>query len=427
MKILVVGGGGREHALVWKLRQSPLVTEVLCAPGNPGMENLARCRDIAVDDIEGLLQWARTEDVGLTAVGPELPLTLGIVDRFQEAGLAIFGPRQQAARLEGSKAFAKEIMAQAGVPTAAHAAFADAAAAKAYVRQQPLPVVIKADGLAAGKGVIIAQSYAEAEAAIDKVLVTREFGNAGDTLVVEEFLAGEEASFFAFTDGKQVLPLVSSQDHKPVFDGDQGPNTGGMGAYSPAAVVTEALHQRIVREVMEPTIAALAAAGCPYTGILYAGLMIGPEGQLNVLEFNARFGDPEAQPLLMRLDSDLVPVLLQCAQGQLTTTELQWKADAAVCVVLAAGGYPGEYTKGMPIIGLEAAAKVPQLEVFHAGTAWNKEAQVVTAGGRVLGVTALGPTIATAVEKAYTGVSCISWEGLHYRQDIGQKAIKREV
>jgi len=423
MKVLVIGGGGREHALVWKVAQSPLVEKVYCAPGNPGIAEQAECVSIAVDDLDGLLTFAREKAVDLTVVGPELPLTLGIVDRFKAAGLTIFGPDAKAAQLEGSKVFCKDVMAKYGVPTAAYGTFVERDAAIAFVRQHGAPIVVKADGLAAGKGVVVAQNEAEAIEAIDASLVEGAFGDAGRTVVIEEFLPGEEASFIAFTDGETILPLASSQDHKPVYDDDQGPNTGGMGAYSPAPVVTPAIHDMVVEQVLKPLVAGMEAEGCPYNGVLYAGLMI-DGSEVKVLEFNARLGDPEAQPLLSRLKSDLVPVLLACAKGKLAGVELEWHDKAAVCVVMASGGYPKEFAKGYPIQGLEAAAQIEDLTVFHAGTA-SKDGAVVNNGGRVLGVTGLGTTVAEAIDKAYAGVSVIDWQDVHYRKDIGQKALKR--
>ncbi len=423
MKILVVGGGGREHALVWKIAQSPLVEKVFCAPGNPGMKDLAETVHLAVDNIDGLCDFATKEQIDLTVVGPELPLTLGIVDRFKAQGLAIFGPSKAAAQIEGSKGFSKDLMAKYGIKTAAYESFTDRDAAETYIRQQGAPIVVKVDGLAAGKGVILAQTEEEAIAAVDDILVKKAFGDAGDAVVIEEFLTGEEASFFAFTDGKNILPLASSQDHKQIYDGDKGPNTGGMGAYSPAPVVTDALYQRIVDEVVQPTIDGMAAEGCPYCGILFVGLMI-EHDDFKVLEFNARFGDPECQPLLSRMKSDVVPVLLDCARGELTTKALEWYDRAAVCVVLAAGGYPAGYSKGDVIEGIDAANAVDGVRVFHAGTA-EQDGKIVTAGGRVLGVTGWGETVAAAIDKAYEGAEKIHWNGMQMRRDIGQKALKR--
>lgn len=423
MKVLVVGGGGREHALVWKVAQSPLVEKVYCAPGNPGIAQQGECVAIKADDIDGLLDFARERSIDLTVVGPEVPLTLGIVDRFRDAGLTIFGPDAKAAQLEGSKVFCKDVMAKYGVPTAAYGTFSDREKAVAFIREHGAPIVVKADGLAAGKGVVVAQNEEEAIAAVDAAMVDNIFGEAGSTVVIEEFLDGEEASFIAFTDGETILPLASSQDHKPVFDGDEGPNTGGMGAYSPAPVVTEAIHDKVVETVLKPLVKGMAAEGCPFNGILYAGLMI-KDGEVKVLEFNVRFGDPEAQPLLARLKSDLVPVLLACAKGELGGVELQWHDKAAVCVVMASGGYPGSFEKGLPIGGLEEAEKIDDLIVFHAGTA-EKDGVVVNNGGRVLGVTGLGDNVAAAIDKAYSGVKVISWPGVHFRNDIGRKALGR--
>jgi phosphoribosylamine--glycine ligase len=423
MKILVIGGGGREHALVWKIAQSPMVERIYCAPGNPGIAAQAECVPLAVDDVEGLLAFAREREIGLTVVGPELPLTLGIVDRFRDAGLTIFGADRKAAQIEGSKAFAKDLMARHGVPTAAYGTFTDHRQAVDFIVSHGAPIVVKADGLAAGKGVVVARTEEEAISAVDSILLEGAFGEAGSQVVIEEFLEGEEASFLAFTDGKTILPLASAQDHKPVFDGDQGPNTGGMGAYSPAPVVTAELHERIVETVLRPIIDGMASEGCPYSGILYAGLMI-KNGDIQVLEFNARFGDPEAQPLLARLKSDLVPVLLACARGSLEGVSLNWHSKAAVCVVIASGGYPGTFEKGYEIHGLEEASGIDDLMVFHAGTAL-KEGRIVNSGGRVLGVTGLGETVAAAIDKAYSGVKVISWEGAHHRTDIGKKALGR--
>ncbi len=423
MQVLVIGGGGREHALVWKIAQSPLVKKVYCAPGNPGSAENGENVDIAVDDIAGLCAFAKDHKIDLTVVGPELPLTMGIVDLFKAEGLAVFGPSKAAAQLEGSKGFSKDLMAKYGIITAGYASFSERDAAVAYVQNQGAPIVVKVDGLAAGKGVILAQTEQEAIDAIDDILVKKTFGDAGDSVVIEEFLTGEEASFFAFTDGKNVLPLASAQDHKQIFDGDKGPNTGGMGAYSPAPVVTDALYKRIVAEVVQPTIDGMAAEGCPYCGILFIGLMI-ENDDFKVLEFNARFGDPEAQPLLMRMKSDLVPVLLDCARGELTTTELEWHDRASVCVVMAAGGYPASYAKGDVISGIDAANAIDGVRVFHAGTA-EVDGNIVTAGGRVLGVTGWGDDVASAIDKAYAATKKISWSGAQLRSDIGQKALNR--
>jgi len=421
MKVLVIGSGGREHALVWKIAQSPLVDRVYCAPGNPGTGRIAENIDIKVDDLTTILSFARKEGIDLTVVGPELPLSLGIVDLFEENGLRIFGARRNAALIEASKAFAKDLMKKYHVPTAAYEVFEQVEPAVAFIDKVGIPVVIKADGLAAGKGVIIARSRDEAIDAVSGMLRGNMFGAAGSKVVVEEFLTGEEASFLAFTDGEKIIPLASAQDHKPVFDNDQGPNTGGMGAYSPAPVVTPAIHDRVMTEVMQPTVDGMAAEGRPYCGVLYAGLMIAGE-EIKTLEFNARFGDPECQPLLMRMKSDIVPLLMAVAEGDLGGMEIEWHDQAAVCVVMAAEGYPGGYRKGDDIRGLEEAALIGDLVVFHAGTKVI-EGKTVTAGGRVLGVTALGPTVKEAMERAYQGVAAITWEGVHYRRDIGGKAM----
>ncbi len=423
MKILVVGGGGREHALVWKLAQSPMVETLYCAPGNPGIARLADCAHIPADDIEALLDFALAEKVDLTVVGPEVPLTLGIVDRFQAAGLEIFGPNQAAARIEGSKSFSKDLMAKYAIPTAAYRTFTERDAAVAYIKAQGAPIVVKADGLAAGKGVIVAMSEDQAIAAVDDIMLDKVFGAAGASVVIEEFMEGEEASFFAFTDGRNILPLASSQDHKRAFDNDEGPNTGGMGAYSPAPVVTAALHDEIVATIVKPTIAGMASEGCPYSGILYVGLMI-KDGRPRVVEYNARFGDPEAQPLLMRMKSDIVPVLQACARGDLQQDSIEWHDKAAVCVVMASGGYPAAYAKGFEITGLDNVLAMDDVMVFHAGT--NLEnGRIVNAGGRVLGVTGLGRTVAEAIACAYGAVAKIHWKGVHFRRDIGRKALNR--
>ena len=421
MKILVIGGGGREHALVWKLRQSPRVEKIFVAPGNDGIGESAELVPIAVDDIEKLAAFAEKNRVDLTVVGPELPLTLGIAELFQQRGLKIFAPGREAARLEGSKAFAKEMLRENKISTAAFATFSDAAAAKKYLGELKAPYVIKADGLAAGKGVLICASRAEAEAAIDDVLTRRVFGAAGDKVVVEEFLEGEEASFIVLTDGEHILPLASSQDHKRVFDNDQGPNTGGMGAYSPAPIVTPAIHRRIMDEILKPLLAGLKKRGIVYRGTLYAGLMLTADGP-KVLEFNARFGDPECQPLMVRLKSDLVPLIEATIEGRLDKVEAEWHHDPAVCVVLTAGGYPGDYVKGKEIRGLERLKDWQSGAVFHAGTV-KKDGRWLTSGGRVLGVTARGRDIAAAAAEAYRAVAEIHWEGMHYRRDIAKKAL----
>lgn len=423
MKVLVVGGGGREHALVWKIVQSPLVEKVYCAPGNPGIAELAENVPLRVDDLDGLLAFARREAIDLTVVGPELPLSMGIVDQFEAAGLLIFGARQNAAIIESSKAFSKQLMEKYAVPTAFYEVFTEIEPALAYIARHGAPIVVKADGLAAGKGVVVAGTVEEANAAVRMMLGGQAFGAAGSRVVIEEYLEGEEASFLAFTDGEIIIPMASAQDHKPAFDNDRGPNTGGMGAYSPAPVVTPEIHEVAMREVMRRAVDGMAAEGRRYQGVLYAGLMI-KDGKVKTLEFNARFGDPECQPLLMRLKSDLVPVLLACARGDLAGVELEWHDQAAVCVVMASRGYPGDYEKGFPIEGLDQAAAIDDLMVFHAGTA-ERAGRIVNGGGRVLGVTGRGTSVAQAIDKAYRGVRVITWEGAHYRTDIGRKALDR--
>ena len=422
MKILVVGSGGREHSLVWKLAQSPRVHRLYAAPGNAGIAEQAECVPVPATDVVALAIFAEKEKVDLTVVGPEVPLTLGLVDEFQRRGLRAFGASRAAAQIEGSKAFAKALMLKYGIPTAAYREFSEPDAALAYVWERGAPIVVKADGLAAGKGALVCRTLADAVVAVRLIMEQRAFGEAGDRVVVEECLEGEEASFLAFTDGKTVLPLASAQDHKPIYDNDEGPNTGGMGAYSPAPVVSAALHRQIMDRVMVPTVRAMAAEGRPYRGVLYAGVMI-KDGEAKVLEFNARFGDPEAQPLLLRMDSDLVPVLEAVLDGRLHEVTLQWKEDAAVCVVMASGGYPGTYQKGKAIQGLEEAAKVEGVVIFHAGTA-RRGAHLLTDGGRVLGVTGRGRDVREAITRTYEAVRRISWEGVHFRTDIGAKALR---
>jgi phosphoribosylamine--glycine ligase len=423
MNILVVGSGGREHALVWKIAQSTLVKKIYCTPGNPGIGMIAENVPLKVDDLPGLLSFAKQKRVDLTVVGPELPLSLGIVDLFEEHGLRIFGARRNAALIEASKAFSKDIMKKYNVPTAFYEVFTEIGPAVAFINKHGAPIVVKADGLAAGKGVVVAQTEEEAIAAVRDMLSGNAFGDAGSKVVIEEFLRGEEASFLAFTDGKNIIPLASAQDHKAVFDGDTGPNTGGMGAYSPAPVVTATVHEKAMTEVMRRTVDGMAAEGRPYRGVLYAGLMIDGDS-VKTLEFNARFGDPECQPLLMRLKSDIVPVLMAVAEGDISGISLEWHDQAAVCVVMAAQGYPGEYPKGDVITGLAAAAALTDIMVFHAGTS-RKGDDFVTNGGRVLGVTGLGRSVADAIARAYDGVAAISWCGVHFRKDIGQKAIRK--
>jgi len=423
VKILVIGSGGREHALVWKIAQSPLVEKIYCAPGNPGIGRIAENVPLQVDDLPGLLAFAKKEGIGLTVVGPELPLSLGIVDLFEEYGLKVFGARRNAALIEASKAFSKDIMKKYHVPTAFYEVFTEVEPAIAFIEQHGAPIVVKADGLAAGKGVVVAASTAEAVAAVREMLSGNAFGAAGSRVVVEEFLRGEEASFLAFTDGKNIIPLASAQDHKAVFDGDKGPNTGGMGAYSPAPVVTPAIHEKAMNEVMRRTVDGMAAEGRPYRGVLYAGLMIDGDS-VKTLEFNARFGDPECQPLLMRMKSDIVPILMAVADGDISGIKIEWHDMAAVCVVMAAAGYPGDYPKGDLISGLDAAGKIDDLFVFHAGTG-ARDNGFVTNGGRVLGVTGRGATVAEAIKKAYEGVAVINWQGVQFRTDIGRKALGR--
>jgi phosphoribosylamine--glycine ligase len=423
MKVLVIGGGGREHALVWKIAQSPKVQKVFCAPGNAGIADLAECVTIPAGDLQGLLEFARQQQIDLTVVGPEGPLSEGIVDLFQQEGLRIFGANRRAAEIESSKSFAKDLMTRYRIPTASGQSFGSYPEAERYLRQRGAPVVVKADGLAAGKGVIVCATAAEAMEALERIMIKREFGDAGQRVVIEDCLTGEEASFLAFTDGATVLPMPSSQDHKAIYDDDRGPNTGGMGAYSPAPVVDRLMHRKIMNEVMLPTVKAMAAEGRPYKGVLYAGVMIDRD-QVRVLEFNGRFGDPEAQPLLMRIKSDIVPIMEAVIDGRLDRCTLEIDERAAVCVVMASAGYPGSYPKGLPVKGLEAAKKMEEAVVFHAGTRF-KGKSVVTDGGRVLGVTALGDTVAEAIERAYQTVRKIKWQGAYFRKDIGQKALKR--
>ena len=421
MKILVVGGGGREHALVWKIAQSPKVSKVYCAPGNAGISEQATLVPIQANDLNGLLEFALKEKIDLTVVGPEDPLTRGIVDLFVSKGLLIFGANKKAAEIEGSKAFAKEMMKKYRIPTGFYEIFDNRDEAVRYIRNQGAPIVVKADGLAAGKGVIVCKTVEEAIHSVDRIMVEKMFGNAGNRVVVEEYLVGEEASYIAFTDGKTILPLASSQDHKAILDGDQGPNTGGMGAYSPAPVVTDEVHEKIIEKILRPIIYGMGEEGRPYQGVLYAGLMI-HEGHPKVLEFNARFGDPETQPALMRMKGDLVPILEACMQGTLSHHKIEWDNRAAVCVVLASQGYPGDYEKGKIIEGLKEVSQMEKVFVFHAGTIL-KDGQVITNGGRVLGVTGLGEDISRAIESTYQAVKKISWEGVYYRTDIGQKAL----
>ncbi|TAN53440.1 MAG: phosphoribosylamine--glycine ligase [Methylococcaceae bacterium] len=428
MKVLIVGGGGREHALAWKVAASPQVAQVYVAPGNAGTAREAKVENIAIDavNIPALLLFVQENAVDLTIVGPEAPLVKGIVDSFRERGLRCFGPTRLAAQLEGSKAFCKDFLARHGIPTAAYQTFADIDAAKDYVRSQGTPIVVKADGLAAGKGVVIAQTAAEAFDAIDDMLSGNAFGAAGHRVVIEEFLCGEEASFIVMADGVHALPMATSQDHKARDDGDQGPNTGGMGAYSPAPVVTPAVFERVMREVIQPTLRGMAAEGLPYTGFLYAGLMVNPDGAIKVLEFNCRFGDPETQPILMRLNSDLVDLVQAAIDQKLDRVTAQWDGRPALGVVLAAAGYPFDYPQGEVIAGLDnPALNEPGVKIFHAGTRL-QSGTTVTAGGRVLCACALGDDIGTAQQRAYQAAKRVSWEHCYYRTDIGWRAIGRK-
>ena len=422
MNVLLIGGGGREHALAWKLRQSPLLARLYCAPGNAGIEAAAECVALDVADPEAVIRFCKESAIGLVVIGPEAPLVAGLADDLEAAGIKVFGPSREAARLEGSKGFTKDLCAAHGIPTAAYRRFADAASAKAYVTGQKLPIVVKADGLAAGKGVVIAATREEAESAIDACF-SGAFGSAGSEVVIEEFLDGEEASFFALSDGKTALALATAQDHKRAFDGDRGPNTGGMGAYSPAPVMTEALSARVMEEIVWPTVRAMSARGTPFKGVLYAGLMI-VDGAPKLIEYNVRFGDPEAQVLMLRLKSDLLPALLAVAEGRLADIALDWQDDAALCVVMAARGYPGAYAKGSEIKGLEDAGRDTNVQIFHAGTRREGD-RILADGGRVLGVTARGDTIAKAKARAYAAIDQIDWPGGFYRSDIGWRALPR--
>jgi len=423
MKVLVVGGGGREHALVWKISQSPKVTKIYAAPGNAGIAGLAECAPIRAEDIPGLLAFAKTKAIDLTVVGPEGPLSMGIVDEFINAGLRVFGPSRKAAELEASKRFSKDLMKKYHIPTAEYEVFTDKAAAAAYVQKKGAPIVVKADGLAAGKGVVVAETVEEALKALDLIMTERAFGTAGDRVVIEECLKGEEASFMAFSDGRTVVPMASSQDHKRVFDADKGPNTGGMGAYSPAPIVTRQLERKVMDTIMIPTVRAMEKEGRFFKGVLYAGLMI-RNGEARVLEFNARFGDPETQPIMARLDTDLIEIIEAILDERLSALTITWKPESAVCIVIASGGYPGKYEKGREITGLDKAAGIEGVMVFHSGTAM-KSGKVVTDGGRVLGVTGLGSTVAAAIDHAYQGAREISFDGAHYRKDIGARALEK--
>jgi len=427
MKVLVIGAGGREHALAWKIAQSARVDEVLVAPGNAGTAREGKCRNVAVGatEIDRLVQLVREEGVALTVVGPEAPLVAGVVDRFRAEGLRIFGPTAAAAQLEGSKAYAKDFLARHGIPTAYYAVFTETVPALAYVREKGAPIVVKADGLAAGKGVIVAMTLAEAEAAIHDMLAGNAFGAAGARVVIEEFLEGEEASFISMVDGRTALPMATSQDHKRVGDGDSGPNTGGMGAYSPAPVVTPEVHARVMREVVEPTVRGMIADGVPFTGFLYAGLMIDEAGAPKVIEFNVRFGDPETQPVMLRLQSDLVDLVEAAIDGRLDSVEAEWDARPSLGVVMAAANYPDTPRAGDVIHGLDAAQGY-DAKVFHAGTRLGEDGQVLTSGGRVLCVAALGQSVGQAQQRAYQALDTIHWDGEFHRRDIGWRAIARE-
>lgn len=426
MKVLVIGSGGREHALAWKLGQSPRVDEVIVAPGNAGtaVEPGLRNAGVAVTDLEGLVALARAENVALTVVGPEVPLVAGVVDRFTTEGLRCFGPRAAAAQLEGSKAFAKDFLARHRIPTAHYAVFTDLEPALAHVRERGAPIVIKADGLAAGKGVVVAMTLAEAEAALDDMLGGKAFGDASSRVVIEEFLDGEEASFIVIADGKHALPMATSQDHKRRDDGDKGPNTGGMGAYSPAPVVTDDVSARVMREIIEPTLAGMAADGAPFTGFLYAGLMIDKAGAPKVIEFNVRFGDPETQPIMLRLQSDLVDLVEAALDGDITSVQAQWDPRPSLGVVLAAGGYPGKVRSGDVITGTDIDFGA-DVKVFHAGTAADAEGRPVSAGGRVLTVCALGGDLAEARSRAYAALEKVTFADAFFRRDIAHRALAR--
>jgi phosphoribosylamine--glycine ligase len=423
MRVLVVGSGGREHALCWAIARSPRCDALFCTPGNAGIAEVAECLAVDAEDLDGIVRLSRDTDIDFVVVGPEMPLAAGLVDRLEAAGIKAFGPRAQAAKLEGSKGFMKDLCAKWGVPTAEFARFDEPDAAKEYIHAKGAPLVVKADGLAAGKGVVLCRTKNEAFAAIDHIMTERAFGGAGAEVVIEEFLEGEEASFFVLVDGLTALPLVSAQDHKAAFDGDTGPNTGGMGAYSPAPVVTEGMAEKIMDQVVRPVIAAMAAEGCPYKGVLYAGLMIADD-QPKVLEFNVRFGDPECQPLMMRLKSDLLDALVACVDGTLDQVALEWHDVASLIVVMATKGYPGWYENGSEIRGLDKARALEDVAIFHAGTRAGN-GRIVAHGGRVLGVTARGATVAESRERAYRAVECIDWPEGFWRRDIGWRAIDR--
>jgi phosphoribosylamine--glycine ligase len=423
LKVLVVGGGGREHALTWKMKQSPRVSQIFCWPGNAGIAEYATCIPGSVEDVAGIVKFAEEEQIDLTVIGPELPLMAGLTDQLTDRGFKVFGPSRRAAEIEGSKVFSKQLFQKYGIPTARFGAFDQPEEAKQYIRELNSPCVVKADGLAAGKGVIMAYNVEEALSAVDLIMEDKAFGSAGNKVVVEEMLIGEEVSLLVFTDGKTVVPMVSAQDHKRIFDGDQGPNTGGMGAYAPAPILTSQLQEQVLKEIVIPTVKAMEAEGRPYKGVLYAGLMITERGP-QVLEYNARFGDPETQVILPLLESDLIEVMEAVIEGRLSEIKVDWKQGHSVCVVAAAGGYPGSYEQGKRITGLDKAAAFDNLLVFHAGTAL-KDGEIVTAGGRVLGITAWGESLQSAIDQAYKGIAQIEFTGIQYRRDIAHRALNR--
>lgn len=424
LKVLLIGSGGREHVLAWAITQSNLCAELYCAPGNAGIESFAECAPIKAEDIDGLIGFIKKKQVDFVVVGPEAPLVAGLADRVREMGIDIFGPSQKAAQIEGSKGFMKDLCRKYNIPTAAYDRFTDIETAKAFIRQNKLPIVVKADGLAAGKGVIICQSHEEAEAAVIDMLSGESFGDAGRSVVIEEFLDGEELSYFALADGRYILPLTSAQDHKRAFDGDEGPNTGGMGAYSPAHMMNAELEEKIIHRIIEPTVKAMAAEGMPFTGVLFAGLMI-VKDEPYLIEYNARFGDPECQTMMVRLQADILEILHACAQGRLNDLrgKVSWSPMVSLCVVMAAKGYPGDYQKGTEIKGLMDANMIDNTNVFHAGTAKNSQGAIVSNGGRVLGVTATGQNIGHARRLAYEAVDCIDWPDGFCRRDIGWRAL----
>ena len=424
MRVLVIGSGGREHALVWKLKQSPKVKEIFALPGNPGIKEIAQLVDIKIDELDKILSFAQKEQIDLTVVGPEVPLTNGIADMFAQKGLKLFGPSKKAAEIESSKAFAKDLMKKYNIPTAHYQVCEDAKSAKDYIKEKGVPIVVKADGLAAGKGVIVAMTMTEALDAVDSIMDGVEFGNAGARVVIEEYLEGEETSILAFSDGTTVVPMVPAQDHKRVFDGDEGPNTGGMGAYAPAPVADEYVQNEALEKVFKPVLKAMQQEGRLYQGCLYAGLIVTKEG-IKVIEFNARFGDPETQVVLPLLNGDLAEIMLACINGTLDKVSIQWSSEAAVCIILASGGYPGKYVADVEVKGLLEAGEISNVTIFHAGTKV-KEEHIVTAGGRVLGITALDNNIKNAQERAYSAVEKLSFQNMHYRKDIAWRAMNKQ-